>query len=90
MSNLSKWLIGPGLWLRIREEEVMLLAEFGDEYREYMARTARLSLRPMGSTGVVLSQSKGSPCSSGRGLATKPGGWCPSCSELNDKEIPNR
>ena len=34
--------IGPALWLRIREEEAMLLAEFGDEYLEYIARTWRL------------------------------------------------
>lgn len=39
---LSLLLVVPALWLRIREEEVMLLAEFGDEYRKYMARTWRL------------------------------------------------
>jgi len=39
---LSLLLIVPALWLRIREEEAMLLAELGDEYREYMARTWRL------------------------------------------------
>nr|HID14197.1 hypothetical protein [Anaerolineae bacterium] len=39
---LSLVLIVPALWLRIRQEEAMLLIEFGDEYREYMARTWRL------------------------------------------------
>lgn len=34
--------IGPALWLRIREEEAMLLQAFGDEYRAYQARTWRL------------------------------------------------
>lgn len=35
-------LIGPALWLRIREEEAMLLQAFGDEYRAYQAQTWRL------------------------------------------------
>ncbi len=35
-------LIAPALWLRIREEEALLLATFGDEYRAYAARTWRL------------------------------------------------
>ena len=39
---LSLVLIVPALWLRMREEEALLLAEFGDEYRGYMARTWRL------------------------------------------------
>jgi len=39
---LSLVLIVPALRLRIREEEAMLLTEFGDEYRSYMARTWRL------------------------------------------------
>ncbi len=39
---LSLLLIVPALWLRIREEEAILLAEFGDEYRAYMAHTWRL------------------------------------------------
>jgi protein-S-isoprenylcysteine O-methyltransferase Ste14 len=34
--------IGPAIWLRIREEEAMLLEAFGDEYRQYQARTWRL------------------------------------------------
>lgn len=35
-------LIGPGLWLRIREEESMLLRVFGDDYRAYQAWTRRV------------------------------------------------
>jgi protein-S-isoprenylcysteine O-methyltransferase Ste14 len=34
--------IGPAIWLRIREEEAMLLEAFGDEYRRYQACTWRL------------------------------------------------
>jgi len=47
---LANWLVGfPFLltqiaqyWLRIREEEGMMLEHFGDEYREYMETTGRL------------------------------------------------
>ena len=39
---VSLLLVAPALWLRIREEEAMLLREFGDEYREYQARTWRV------------------------------------------------
>lgn len=39
---LSLVLIVPTLVLRIREEERLLLAVFGDEYQEYMTHTWRL------------------------------------------------
>ena len=34
--------IGPTVWLRVREEEALLLEAFEDEYRAYQARTWRL------------------------------------------------
>jgi len=32
----------PGLYVRMRKEEQMMIEEFGDEYRDYMKQTGRL------------------------------------------------
>ncbi len=32
----------PGFYVRVKNEEQMLIEEFGDEYRDYMKRTGRL------------------------------------------------
>lgn len=35
-------IIVPSLWLRVRQEEALLVEAFGDDYRAYMARSGRL------------------------------------------------